>query len=65
MLILLSGRLSGSIADEYGRQKSFSLLRFLLWETPAFVLELIASGFVAAYFYIKFPLKLKMVRKKK
>jgi len=65
LFLFLTGKFSGFIADENGMTKKFSMFRFIFLEVPIFIAEVIASGIVALFFHIKFPLKLRQIRKKK
>ena len=65
LFLFLTGKFSGFIADENGMTKKFSMLRFVFLEIPVFITEIIASGIVALFFHIRFPLKLRQIRKKK
>ena len=65
LFLFLTGKFSGFIADENGMTKKFSMLRFVFLEIPMFIAEIIASGIVALFFHIRFPLKLRQIRKKK
>jgi len=64
LLLLIAGKWKGGIADENERFAEFSPIRFLLICTPKFIAELIASFFIVIFFYIKYPVKLWLTKRK-
>jgi hypothetical protein len=64
MLLFMAGKWQGGIADEQGKFTKFSLMKFVLICTPRFIAELIASLFIVIFFYIKYPIKLWLMKRK-
>ncbi len=65
LYLALARKTKGGIIDEKGNFIGFSLPRFVFVDSPLFVAEAIASAFVVAFAYFKFPyLKWRLTRKK-
>lgn len=60
---LLAGFQKGGLIDELANRKSFSLFRLIFADLPLLALEIVLSGLIALYFYIKLPFMIKKIRK--
>lgn len=62
---MLSGIGKGAIIDEAGRQNQYSFFKLVLKELPLFLIEILFSGVVLVYSYIKYPFaKWQMIKGK-
>jgi len=60
----ISGVGKGGVIDESGSRNNYSFFRLIFKELPLFVVEIVFSGFVLAYSYLKYPVaKWNMVRR--